>query len=124
MQDRPVPDGAALPDHERIAGIGVEHAEILNVAARADPDLLIVAAQDSAEPDARLLLEHHTPDQLGAFGNPAEAVRQAGCDPLQCEKCHGRPPSIYGLTVKAPEDGASVQRFLRPVSRSKPCRAA
>jgi hypothetical protein len=70
MQHRLVPDGAIRADRQRIAHVGMEHAVLLHVRARADTDLLVVAAQRRAEPDRGARLQHHAADQVGVRRDP------------------------------------------------------
>src|SRR5438105_175651 len=48
----------------------MQHAAILHIAVAADPQHLVVAAQDRAEPDAGVLIELHIADDLGTVGHP------------------------------------------------------
>ena len=52
-----VGDRHAVADHQRIAGIGVQHAAVLDVRPRAHADRLVVAAQDAVPPDAGVVAE-------------------------------------------------------------------
>ena len=52
MQHRHVSDRDIAAQNERRAGVGVQHGPILNIAVLADLDPFVVAAHDSAKPDA------------------------------------------------------------------------
>ena len=69
-------DGAVFADLEGIADVGVQNASLLNVAARADPDRLIIAAQGRAEPDADVFAQMHVADDVGVGRDPEPPVRR------------------------------------------------
>ena len=75
VQHHLVPDRAVLADRQRIAGIDMEDAAVLDIAAFADLDGGVVRPQDGAEPDARLALEANIADQDGRWGDPALTFR-------------------------------------------------
>src|SRR5262249_30886700 len=69
VQDHRVADGAAGPDRERKADVGVQDAVLLNVRAFADLDPFVVAAQARAVPTAGVALEPYGADADGALGD-------------------------------------------------------
>ena len=89
VEDGAVADGAAGTDRQRRAGIGMEHAEVLDVGAGAEADALVVAADHHAEPDADLFAQFDIADDLGAAGDKAEAGRQRGREAIEREDGHG-----------------------------------
>ena len=56
----------------------MEHASILHVAALTGVDQLVIASQDRAEPDARILPQTHPSDHHGVAGDPALIFRAIG----------------------------------------------
>ncbi len=70
MQHGLVSHRDVLADLDRKAGVGMHDAAILDVASAAQPQLLGVAAQHHAEPNACILFEHHSADDLRAVGHP------------------------------------------------------
>lgn len=70
MQHGPVPDHAAFTDHARKARIGVNYGAILNVAALAHDDGIVVGSQHCGKPDR----------DISAKVNLSYDVC-AGCDP-------------------------------------------
>src|SRR5699024_12812420 len=59
MQHGLVTDRHALADIERKAFVGMQNAVILNIGARADNEVVDVAAQHRVEPDANILAQHY-----------------------------------------------------------------
>ena len=55
MQDRPVPDGDAVADHERILGSFVQYCPILNIRILSYCNRSFVPAEYGAVPYARTL---------------------------------------------------------------------
>ena len=51
MHDCPMPEADALLEHRGLASIDVQAAQILDVALRADDDLVVIRAQYAAVPD-------------------------------------------------------------------------
>src|SRR5215212_10119850 len=66
-----VSDGAIVAHRERVPGIDVEHAVVLNIAAFTDLDQFVVGPQHGAEPDAGVAFQADLPDQHSCWGNPA-----------------------------------------------------
>src|SRR5262245_58173964 len=62
MQDGLVADRAIAPDRQWRPHVGVKHAAVRDVAAFADMDELIVAAQHRAEPDTDIAVKLHLAD--------------------------------------------------------------
>ena len=61
-------DGDLVLDHERLVRIGVDHRQVLEIDARADGDRRVIAAQDRAVPDVRVLADGEVPDEDRALG--------------------------------------------------------
>ena len=59
-----------LADVEGKPHVGVHDAAVLHVAARADGDPFVVAAQHDPEPYARVLAQPHATDDRGVGGDP------------------------------------------------------
>src|SRR5882724_11621291 len=60
MQRHRMPDGHAIAENERtLVAHDVQYAAVLNVGARADADVVHVAANHRARPNARILANHH-----------------------------------------------------------------
>ena len=76
VQHHLVADRAVLADRERVAGIDMEDAAVLDIAAFADLDDVVVGPQDGAEPDAGFALEADVADQDGARRDPVIAFRR------------------------------------------------
>src|SRR5690606_16996616 len=74
VQDRVVAHRHPAADGQGEAGIGVQHAAVLDVGARPDGDLLQVAAQDRAVPDAHLRGQAHPADHRGVRRQPGALV--------------------------------------------------
>ena len=67
------------PTVDRAAGVGVHHAEVLEVGVAADDDRLAVTADDRTEPDANPLGEIDPADHRRIGSNPELAfARQEG----------------------------------------------
>ena len=78
MQHGLVADGDVLAERERDARVGVQDRGVLDVAALADGDDVVVAAHHGVEPDARLVVQDHGADHGGV-------VRD---EPLFAVKCY------------------------------------
>src|SRR5262245_14635792 len=76
VQHDVVADDAIGADHQGKAGIGVQRGIVLHLAALADLDPFVVAAQDRAEPNAGEGLEPHASDHRCILGDPAASVRR------------------------------------------------
>ena len=76
VQHHLVTDRAVLADRERKPRIDVEHAAVLDIAAFADLDDVVIGPQDGAEPDAGLALEPDVADQDGTRRDPVLAFRR------------------------------------------------
>ena len=74
VQDGVVADGAAGADRQRRAHVGVQQCAFLDVGPLPDIDELVVAAQDSAEPDAHIDAEAHTADHMGVRSDPVPSL--------------------------------------------------
>ena len=61
-------------NRQRKSHIGMQDAAILHIAALADMDQLIIAAQHRAEPDAGLAVDPHLADQHGVGRDPTLAI--------------------------------------------------
>src|SRR5712691_4290450 len=59
---------------DRLAGVDVQAAQVLDVALLADEDLVIVGAQDSVVPHARVGADSDGADDDGAGGDPGVRV--------------------------------------------------
>ena len=70
VQHHLVADRHVVAQRQREAGVGVQHAAVLHVAARADRDPVVVAAQHRAVPDAGVFAERHAADHRRAVGDP------------------------------------------------------
>jgi hypothetical protein len=86
-------DGAALADRERKAHVGVEDAMFLDIAARADGDALIVAAQHGAKPDADFVAERDLADHARIGRNPV-SISGRNVGPKAVERVQGHGGSI------------------------------
>ncbi len=76
VQDRPVADRAVFADVEGKAHIGVQRATLLDIAARAEADALVVAAQRRPEPDSAILPERDVADDVRVGRDPEAAGRR------------------------------------------------
>src|SRR6185437_2271347 len=90
MHDDAMTDGHALADRHRLAGIGMDHAVILDIGILANRDPFIVAAQYRAEPDTRASQETHLSDQHRVRCDPA-TFRYLRRDSLECVNRHASP---------------------------------
>src|SRR5215211_2540313 len=70
VHDGPVADDAIVAHYGQVAGVGVQHAAVLDVGAGADPDRLRVSPQHRPVPDARLLSEMHISDHVRPRRDP------------------------------------------------------
>jgi hypothetical protein len=70
VYDRVVAEDASLANDRRVAGIGVQHAAVLDVSPGSDTDGLRIAAQHGPVPDARLFTQVDVPDNAGSRRDP------------------------------------------------------
>ncbi len=66
VHHRRVPDRDVVADGCRCVAVHVDHRGVLDVATVANPNVVAVAAQHRAEPDARVAPEEHAADDGGA----------------------------------------------------------
>jgi len=78
VDDGRVAQRDAIAQRARDAGIGVQHAQILDVRLPADADLLPVAADHGVEPDAGLGPDQHLADQTRAHRDERGGFEQFG----------------------------------------------
>src|SRR5690606_11294218 len=78
MQHHAVADGNLVAHDHRHARIHMHDAAILHVAAGADVDPVVVAAQYRTEPDAGLVSQVHRTDHIGAGRDVVAAVGLQG----------------------------------------------
>jgi len=65
VDDRPVADRDVVPDDGRSADVDVNHRDVLDVGADADPYERQIATEDAAEPDAGAGPHLHVADDHG-----------------------------------------------------------
>src|ERR1700744_2613942 len=75
MNDDPAADRHAASDRHRLSGIGVNDAVVLDIRILAYGDPVVIAPDNSAEPDACILSESDLTDQNGIGRNPVFAFR-------------------------------------------------
>jgi len=79
MQQRHVPDrDVAADDRHETARCNVHHRAVLQVGVLADPDVGPIAAQDDAEPDARVVGDLDIADQRGVGRDEGELAVARG----------------------------------------------
>ena len=83
-------DGDVRPDDQRHARIDVQHRTVLDVAALADGDRVVVGADHRTRPHARVLAEPHASDDRGAFGDIGRR-RNVGDVTVELVDRHARP---------------------------------
>ena len=67
MQNRTMSDGDIVFDDSRARPfIHVNHRQVLDVRARADPDVMHVPSKHRAEPNTRIRTDHHVADDMRA----------------------------------------------------------
>ena len=89
MQHGLMANGTAPANSQWRTHIRVQHAAILNVAAFPHRDQLVVAAQDSVEPDAGISRQPHAANDIGAGRNPiGPRLRQFGSKAVKDMNCH------------------------------------
>ena len=103
VQDGAMADGAALADRDRAAGVGVHHAEVLDVGVAADDDRLAVSADDRTEPDADPLREVDPADHRRIGSNPELAFARQARQPV-VERIAGHWPLPSGKAVAQRQD--------------------
>lgn len=74
VQHRLMADCDVFAYHERVAGIGVQHAAFLDIAVFADRDAFIVAANRHAKPDAGIGLDVGLADDIGGFRHVSRRI--------------------------------------------------
>ena len=72
MDNRIVSHRHIIADHRRSASVRVDRRIILDIAAPADPDAVIIPAQDRVKQDAGIVSDRHVADDHRSFCN-------AGC---------------------------------------------
>src|SRR5690606_35993888 len=104
-------DGAALPHRERKADIGMHDSVFLNIGVVANGDRLIIAAQNSAEPEPGIFTHDDLADQGRIRRDPvAAAVRELRLVTVISIDRHSS-SSICKLDIE------SLSRFRRPDKR-------
>ena len=78
VQHRLVPDRHVFGNRQRKARVRMQDRAFLDVAARADRNRLVVAANRRAEPHARVLLEHDLADDGRRIGDEYAFVDRRG----------------------------------------------
>src|SRR5262245_3702175 len=68
-----VADADALAEHNRKAGIGMQHAAVLYLRTVADGNGVVVAAHHAVEPDADVTAEDDIADDMRARSDPVVA---------------------------------------------------
>src|SRR5699024_7473986 len=91
VHHRAVADRDVGTDAHRVSVIDVDHASVLDVAARAHLDAVHVAAQHTAVEDAGLLPQHHLPDQCRVRSHPRLRVYLRNMI-LKVDRCHRASP--------------------------------
>ena len=76
-----VAHGHVLAQRQREADVGVQHAAVLHVAARAERDRLVVAAQHGAEPDAGAVGQLDAADHLALSATQALGAMRGASSP-------------------------------------------
>ena len=88
MQHGFVPHRDVAPHHQRLTTVSMQHAAILDIAARTNVQMLAVATGHHAKPHAGLGLQCHLANHLGAIGYPG-GVGNLGCHAIQLINRHG-----------------------------------
>src|ERR1039457_1670651 len=113
MDHRPMAKAGPRPEHDRLARIDVQAAQILDVALRAHHDLVVVSPQDGAVPDIdrraqRYPADHHRPRcDPGAWADRGSVTFQ------RSDQAHGDPSLRDPVqAVSSPPAGAGSPPLL------------
>src|SRR5690606_25971087 len=101
VQHDHVADGAIRTDNHWEAWIGMEHAAVLDIRARADLNWLVIPADHRIEPDAHILAEVNIANNNGILRYPvATLTRRRNAQPIELVEPHSTPSGFLEILLE------------------------
>jgi hypothetical protein len=88
VQHHLVPDAHGVAERHRIARVDVQHRGVLDVAALADRDAVVLGADHDLEPDAHLVVQRDIADQRGVVRDVVVFAEQLNAPLADGKKGH------------------------------------